>query len=321
MTQAVVGPRTLSIHRGHEVLLKLEKAGLGEGEAQAIVESRDNALAETLVEVVRLVNVDKSIILKIKQFLSANTVSVGKYANEEVESSYTYPKEYTGPKSIAKQVDRLAELFGLSLGYTSEYIEKVLPTLTLPKGAEGWFAIPSLDALAARFFADVEDPEERYCRAVQLLLDKVASLRSFYNYRSGEITPKHLRLISRTLEAFKQIAATQNGDIWIIPAQLGLRHRGRSIRLAWELFTSDEFGLDALSVLAITLTHPERFVRLEQLHIDIAGNEWSLGGGGEFAHSAYLSFSAEKLKFGCRLLDNPSDSFGSASGFVVASPS
>ncbi len=75
-----------------------------------------------------------------------------KYKNEEVHSSYVYPPEYKGLKPIEKQIDILADIFQLSLGYATEFIEKVLPTLTLPEWAEGWGAFPSLDAVAARFF-------------------------------------------------------------------------------------------------------------------------------------------------------------------------
>lgn len=34
--------RALSVHKEHELLLKLEEAGLGNAEAQAIVQSRGN---------------------------------------------------------------------------------------------------------------------------------------------------------------------------------------------------------------------------------------------------------------------------------------
>lgn len=326
MAKAVVS-RLLSVHKEHEVLLKLETAGLGEDEAQAIVDSKKNTLASTLVEVVRALRDDKDILDKIKELLSSSkksgTVPVGQYADEKVKSSYTYPPEYKGPKLIGEQVDRLAELFGLSLGYTSEYLEKILPTLTLPEGAEGWFAIPSVDALAARFFPEVEDVEERYARAVQLIFDKIAELRPFYNFRNGEIDSKHMRLHPRTLTAFKQIAETQKGDILIVPLQLGLRHRGKSIRLADEDIAvgTNEFGLDILSGVSVALVHPERFVRWEALHMDLPGTKWSLSGGGEFAYSAYLGFSVEKLEFDYGHLDDPDDNCGSASGFLVSVPS
>src|SRR3989344_1884417 len=45
--------RVLSVHKEHEMLLKLEEAGLGDSEAQAIVQSRGNQLAKKLVAYIR----------------------------------------------------------------------------------------------------------------------------------------------------------------------------------------------------------------------------------------------------------------------------
>ncbi len=75
MAKAVVSPRKLSVHKEHEVLLKLETAGLGEDEAQAIVGSKNNALAITLVEVVRVAQSDKGFIQKIKELLVSNALA------------------------------------------------------------------------------------------------------------------------------------------------------------------------------------------------------------------------------------------------------
>lgn len=45
--------RALSVHKEHEVLLKLEEAGLGDAEAQAIIQSKDNKLAQQVVAFIR----------------------------------------------------------------------------------------------------------------------------------------------------------------------------------------------------------------------------------------------------------------------------
>ncbi len=41
--------RKLSVHQEHELLCRLEAAGLGSKEAQAVIESPDNLLAEGVV--------------------------------------------------------------------------------------------------------------------------------------------------------------------------------------------------------------------------------------------------------------------------------
>ena len=45
--------RTLSIHQEHEVLLKLEKAGLNSWDAQRIIQSKGNVIAEEMLHVLR----------------------------------------------------------------------------------------------------------------------------------------------------------------------------------------------------------------------------------------------------------------------------
>jgi hypothetical protein len=45
--------RKLSVHKEHELLLRLETAGLGNVEAQTLIESKDNELAEKVVAYIR----------------------------------------------------------------------------------------------------------------------------------------------------------------------------------------------------------------------------------------------------------------------------
>jgi hypothetical protein len=249
--------------------------------------------------------------------LIAELTTSNRYANEEVRSSYIYPPEYRAPKHISQQVDALAGLFGLSLGYTSEWIDKILPTLTLPEGAEGWFAIPSIDALAKRHFPEVENPAERYTRAVALILEKIAASRSFHNYRAGQITPERLRMHIRTAEALAQIGQTQQGDIIILPAQLGLRHRGRSTRRAREVFVNGEFGFGSLMGGAVTLTHPERFVRWEQLHMDLPGDEFDdQAADARFDHAPIFHCNDGEVKVGANPVGHARERYGSGSAFL-----
>jgi len=251
----------------------------------------------------------------IAKLIAELTVS-NQYADEEVRSSYEYPTEYKGSKPISEQVDILAKLFNLSLGATSEYIKKVLPTLQLPDGAEGWFAIPSVDAVAARFFPEVKNPAERYCRSVQLVLQKIGESRKFYNYREGQITPDRLRVHARTAHAFDLIAETQKGDILIVAAQLGMRHRGRSVRRAREVFTANEFGLGAFATGSIVLTHPERIVRWEELDMDCAGDEFGPDADGRFSRAPYFSFSVGRVGFDTDSFGSASVGYGSVSAFL-----
>ena len=238
--------------------------------------------------------------------------TTNKYKDEEVRAAYGYPKEYKGPKPIADQVKAIAEIFGLDPALALEYAKK-LPVL--PEGAEGWFAIPSVDALAQKHFPEVTDPAEKYCRALQLVHQKIAASRSFYNYRDGQIDTAHIKVSTRTLEAFKKIAEQQKGDILIIAAQLGKRHGGRSVRRAREVFVTNEYGLTSVAVGSIVLVHPERLVRWEELDMDCSGDEFSGDGFGRFGRAPYFVFHDE-ARFDALDVSGAGGFCGSSSGFA-----
>jgi len=248
----------------------------------------------------------------ILRLISELTVS-NQFADEEVRSSYTYPKEYKGPKPIEVQIKAIAKIFDLDPSHALKFA-KNLPAL--PESAEGWFAIPSVDALAKKHFPEVTDPADKYCHAVNLVLQKIGDSRSFYNYREEQITPAQLRVHANTVRALGLITETQKGDILIISVQLGMFHRGKSVRRAREVFAGNEFGLGSLAVGFIVLTHPERLVRLEELDMDCPGDEFSPGADVRFAHAPYFSFSGGKVRFDTDWFFNAYDFCGSASGFV-----
>lgn len=235
------------------------------------------------------------------------------FANEEVSSSYAYPKEYKGPKPIEEQITALAKIFNLDPSHALEFA-KNLPQI--PEGAEGWFTIPSVDALAKRHFPEVTDQNQKYCRAVQLVHTKIATSRSFYNWREGQITPDRLRVHARTAYALDLIAETQSGDILIIAAQLGMRHRGRSVRRAREVFTADEFGLGSLAVGSIILTHPKRLVCWEELDMDCSGDEFAPDADGRFSSAPVFDFGDDQVEFLTVFVGLADDSYGSVSAFL-----
>lgn len=242
----------------------------------------------------------------------ADNRSANKFKDEEVRAAYGYPKEYKGPKPIADQIKAIAEIFSLDPASALEYA-KNLPVLS--EGAEGWFAIPSVDALTAKHFSEVIDPAEKYCRALQLVHQKIAESRSFYNYRDGQIDTAHIKVSVHTLEKMNQIAQQQKGDILIIAAQLGKRHGGRSVRRAREVFTANEYGLTSVAGGSIVLVHPERLVRWEELDMDMAGDEFSVDGGGRFGRAPCFTFH-DRAGFDALAVSYARGGFGSASGFV-----
>ncbi|MBI2042193.1 MAG: hypothetical protein HYT21_00345 [Candidatus Nealsonbacteria bacterium] len=147
----------------------------------------------------------------------------------------------------------------------------------------------------------------------------IGKTRAFYNYRKGALGPKYLRLSERTAVALQMISEKQKGDFLLIPAQFGLTHRGRSVRRVRVVYAPHEFGLGSFIAGCMILSHPERLVQWEQLHIDCPGDEYSPDADGEFSCAPVFLFHDGKVRFDARWVRHApaaSGASGSASGFV-----
>lgn len=224
-----------------------------------------------------------------------------RFADEEVSSRYGYLSGYQ-PKPVAEQIKALKSLFP-NLG-TADIERGNAP---VPAGAEGWFAIPRWQSIAPT-----------YGEAVEKVLALIASRNGkFYNYREGCLGPQYLRQHARTEKMFQKLGDQQKDhDILVIPAQFGIRHRGRSVRRVREVMNSTEFGLGAFAIGVMLLTHPERLKRHDDLWIDCAGDEFAPLADGDFSKSPLFYFNDDKLRFGTDVMSLAFDSCGSVSGFV-----
>lgn len=221
------------------------------------------------------------------------------YADEEVESSYGYLSGYK-PKGITEQTNRLRELFP-GIGYANEKLAEQV----LPENAEGWFAIPRWEKVAPT-----------YGEAVQKVLDLIKQTRSgaFQNYREGELGPTQLRQSAKSVSIFQKLGDKQKEqDILVVPAQFGLRHRGRSVRRAREVMNANECGLGAFAIGIMLLTHPERLKHYDDLWIDCAGDEFAPSADGVFSKSPFFRFDDGEVRFDTGDVDIAYDYYGSAS--------
>ncbi len=250
--------------------------------------------------------------LRISELI-AELSAPDRYADEEVISNHTYPEEYSR-RPIEEQIESTAKLLDLNPRDSHAFAES-LPKL--PEDAEGWFAIPSVVAVARKHFPWVTDSAEQYCRVQSLILQKIAKSRLFHNYCEKKMTPQSLQVHEHTARSLGLITEVQKGDILIIAAQLGMHHRGRSVRRAREMFAKDEFGLDGVIVGTIALTHPERFVHSEELDIDCAGAKFKPNGWCGFSHAPLFYFGDQRFGFGADGIDLPNGRFSSASAFLT----
>lgn len=228
-----------------------------------------------------------------------------KYKNEEVASKCGYLSDYK-PKKLTEQAITLRRLFPELVG-----CNYVLGARTLPSGAEGWFAIPRWQSIAPT-----------YGEAVQKVLDLLEKAYGgkFDNYCKGPLGPANLRQSAKSVAFWEKIGEEQKGfDILLIPAQFGIRHRGRSVRRAREVMESNECGLGAFAVGIMLLTHEDRLQHYDDLWIDCAGDEFHDPriSGEPFDHAPIFYFVNGELRFDTFWSVIAIDHYGSASGWSV----
>ena len=267
-----------------------------------VEDAADKALAEAGLDkdgLQKLIENSDEFQLRIVTGIRELSVS-NQFADEEVQSSYAYPNGYK-VKGITEQTNILRELFP-GIGFADEKIAEQ----PLPPNAEGWFAIPKWQTMAAT-----------YGEAVEKVLAMIASKRKFYSYREGKLGAEYLRQHGKTVKMIQKLGDEQKDfDILVVPAQFGLRHKGRSVRRAREVLAANEFGLGAFAVGIMLLIHPEREVQWEQLHVDCVGDEFVPDADGDFSGAPIFYFSGGVVEFLARWFGYAYGGYGSASAFL-----
>lgn len=175
----------------------------------------------------------------------------------------------------------------------------------LPPGAEGWFVMPDWRRTAGTYNAAVGDALAALARARDTSLSRV-----------DRLGPDRLRQHERTAALAARLTPPPGTDFIVVAAQFGMRHRGRSIRHARELFDAGEFGLGAFAVACMLLTHPERLSQSDQLYVDCAGDEYSASDERQFSEAPYFRFLDGRVGFGTSWIGYADPYFGSATAFV-----
>lgn len=88
--------RKLSVHQEHELLQKLEEAGLGPNETQTVIESKDNKLAKKVVDYIK-----SRRIFKFKN---------KKIAREILGNDIIFPDEITEVRGLSYSEEQLKQL-------------------------------------------------------------------------------------------------------------------------------------------------------------------------------------------------------------------
>lgn len=228
------------------------------------------------------------------------------FVDDKGESGYRYLSGYERARSATDQFAEIRRHFPRAESYDAALAGK-----DPLAGTEGNFLILPWQKVASTY----------YNEAVEIVLGKLDQARGgkFYNYngRQGQLGPDRLRESRKKAGAMRALASAQQGhDVLVLSAQLGLRHRGRSVRRARVVMRSNEFGLGAYEMGFILLTHPDRLAHWRDLYAHCAGDEYRFESWCEFLCAPCFDFRTGQLQFRAGGVGYCSDDGGSASAFV-----
>lgn len=228
-----------------------------------------------------------------------------KFKNEQVESTYGYLSGYKKPIKVSDQIDIL---HGFWPGLKTDKVSQILKNysnLDIPDWIEGLFAI-----IRPEFFSD------KYGEELEEVLKALSKSRKekFINYRENQLGPEYLRQTQKTITALQKITEQQDSDILILPAQFGIKHRGKSVRRARETFEQHEFGTNSKDTATMLITHLNRLQHYDDLWIDCSGDEFS-GAVDRFSRAPYFYFYGGLVKFNAGWFGIAHSRYGSVSGF------
>jgi hypothetical protein len=245
---------------------------------------------------------------KLKTAIREAVLTIGgmRYWKEEVAPNCGYALDV---KPIAEQLILLMRYFPYLDPFPTMAYAKKLPQL--PEGAEGWFVIPKPEKIARHFWEALDLAFEHLTTACD---------GAFTNCREGKIGSELLRPTDEYEMATEKLSARQPGDFWIIPAQLGIKHCGRSTRRAQEMFAPREFGLGPYEASIVLLTHPELLQKNSDLRIDCPSARFKDNPNVDPAFvniPCFAVLSSGELHFGSHCVSHYNGSYGTATGFLL----
>ncbi len=163
---------------------------------------------------------------------------------------------------------------------------------------DNWFVVPKWRAIAGTL------PQATIFMARAVEVDPRTFLEG---YSLGKLEQSE-----RTREALKVFDECQNGDFWVIPAQLGFFYRGESPADSIEKMSIVEFGFDLYLSLAVLVSHRGRLNGEDELGINCAGND-ILTGYGEPKVPCINSFLG-RIRCLLNRIAEPNPRYGSATG-------
>lgn len=220
-------------------------------------------------------------------------------------------EQWLKPLPIEQQIDILAKKFGLSLGYTIEWMEKMFPKLAPPLPGHYWAAYPSPSALMKRAGKHTHAGITRY------IIEKLGQKIQLSSLVSVE--DRFFKRAERTTYALNIIGVQQLGDVWVLPTQLGWMKVGEPTEYVRRNFRNSEFGLPAWMVSVQLFIHREQASKDTRPHIDCPG-DYVIGDDRELSCAPVFFLLASGVELYALSCKRTSASCGSASAYISQSP-
>ncbi len=206
----------------------------------------------------------------------------------------------TKSKNINEQINILYQ-FIPEVGFIDE---RRIITRELPLAAEGWFIIPRWQLLAPT-----------YEEALELILER----GNFLNYFHGQLQEREIERggLEKKLEIISK-SKSQDSDILILPAQLGLLYKGYSSDEVRRSLKENEFQLGAFEISVILLTHKNRLNHYNDLGILCGGDMINPDPEEEIDHISIpcFSFRGRSIQIGLKWSVQSLPSYGSVTAFL-----
>ncbi len=225
---------------------------------------------------------------------------------------HSFEGYYSGyrPKSLHDQIKKLRQVFP-RLGGTNQklyLLAKDGGLDYLPRGAEGWFAIPniwkpgSLPLIGTTY----QDFTWKVIRTLDVISEGS-------DKNSTPCDP--LRQEVSTMRFLEELSKKQgNPEILILPCQFGMRHLGYSVNdvRAETRKNSHECGLGVFASMCMLMTHPKRLKSGRDISFNCPGDTWYDRGRKEVV---YFRFVLERIKPEGAYTEDENPNCGSVTAF------
>lgn len=240
------------------------------------------------------------------------------HAEQVTKSNFGYSGGYSNARPAHEQITILkSHSWGREVDWTLNELQQQLLRKPAPLCSEGYFVAVFHESMVTDH---EKHPDVDQSIPLTLALNALSKQRGgrLVNNCESELGATYYHRSSRSAEKMQELWESQGrpSGVILVPAQLGIEHRGKSVLRSRVLIRGSEFPLDGPEVVMMLLTHPDRMCCDGDLWLDLPASEYSPSGNGVFDHALALQFIDHQVHLDVRTYGVESGDYGSASGFL-----